>query len=62
MRILKTNLYLTDDALKKEMNSQKKVELFKDYQILYSVQTNSGRKAEEIAQILGVTKNNVFNR
>ena len=42
------------------MNSQKKVDFFKDYQIIYSVQTNVGKKAEEIADILGVTKNKVY--
>ena len=60
MRILRTKPYLADDELKKEMNSQKKVDMFKDWQIIYSVQTNFGKKAEEIAKILGVTKNKVF--
>ena len=60
MRILKTNPYLTDAELKKEMNSQKGVQSFRNYQIIYSVQTNYGKKGEEIAQILGVTKNKVF--
>jgi len=60
MRILRTKPYLTDDALKNEMNRQKKVDSFRDYQIIYSVQTNSGKKAEEIAKILGITKNKVF--
>ena len=59
MRILRTKPYLTDDELKKEMNSQKKVDSFRDYQIIYSVQTNIGKKAEEIAKILGITKNKV---
>ena len=60
MRILKTKPYLTDDELKKEMNSQKGVQSFRDYQIIYSVQTNCGKKGEDIAQILGITKNKVF--
>ena len=60
MRILKTMPYLTDDELKKELHSQKKVDLFRDYQIIYCVQTNVGKKAEEIAKMLGVTKNKIF--
>ena len=60
MRILKTTPYLTDDELKKELNSQKKVDSFRDYQIIYCVQTNVGKKAEEIAKMLGVTKNKIF--
>ena len=52
--------YLTDDELKKELNSQKKVDSFRDYQIIYCVQTNIGKKAEEIAKMLGVTKNKIF--
>ena len=60
MRILQVKPYLTDNELKEKMNSQKIVDLFKDYQIIYSVQTNFGKKAEEIAKILGITKNKVF--
>jgi len=60
MRQLKTKPYLTDNELKKAMNSQKRVDLFKDYLIIYSVQTNPGKKAEEIAKILGITKNKLY--
>jgi len=60
MRILRTKPHLTDAELKKEMNSQNKVASFRDYQIIYCVQTNFGKKAEEIANMLGITKNKVF--
>ncbi|MDR2652943.1 MAG: winged helix-turn-helix domain-containing protein, partial [Prevotellaceae bacterium] len=33
---------------------------FKDWQILYSVQVNTGKKASEIAKILGITKNKIY--
>ena len=60
MRILQVKPYLTDNELKEKMNNQKSLNLFKDYQIIYSVQTNFGKKADEIAKILGVTKNKIF--
>jgi len=60
MRILKTKPYLTDKELSIMMNSQKRVDYFRDYQIIHSVQVNSGKKAEDIAIILGVSKNKVY--
>jgi transposase len=60
MRILQTKPYLADNALKRVMNSQKDAFLFKDYQIIYSVQTNFGKKAEELSGILGVTKSKIY--
>ena len=42
------------------MNRQKEVDSFRDYQIIYCVQTNFGKKAEEIVKILGITQNKVF--
>ena len=60
MRILKTKPYLTDNELKRKLNSQIKVDNFRDYQIIYAIQTNVGKKAEEIADILGITKNKIY--
>ena len=54
MRVLKINPYLTTAELRKVMNSQSSIHDFKDWQIIYLVQTNSGKKAAEIADILGV--------
>jgi transposase len=60
MRILQTKPYLTDNELYKLMNSQKDVFSFRDYQIIYSVQTNFGKKAEDLSGILCVTKNKIY--
>ena len=54
MRRLAVKSCLTDEGLKAVMESQKTIRRFKDYQIIYSVQTNYGKKAEEIASMLGV--------
>ena len=58
MRILKIEPHLSEDELKKVIDSQKTVRDFKDRQILYSVQTNQGKRASEIADILCI---NVYN-
>ena len=42
------------------MNSQKTIRDFKDWQILYLVQINPGKKASEIANILCVTVNKIY--
>ena len=42
------------------MYSQTEIRAFRDWQIIYSVQTNSEKKAEEIAGILGVKKSKVL--
>ena len=60
MRILQVKPHLTSKELQKIMNRQKSVATFKDYQIIYSVQTNLGKKAEEIAKTLGVSTNKVY--
>ena len=59
MRILQIKPYLTDKELKAIMNKQKAVSAFRDYQIIYSVQTNFGKKAEDIAKGLGLSTNKV---
>jgi len=60
MRILQVKAHLTSKELQKIMNRQKSVATFRDYQIIYSVQTNLGKKAEEIAKGLGVSTNKVY--
>jgi len=60
MRILQIKPYLTDKELKAIMNKQKAVSAFRDYQIIYSVQTNFGKKAEDIAKGLGLSTNKVY--
>lgn len=60
MRILKTKSHLSDNELFSLLNSQKEIRAYKDWLIIYSVQTNVGKKAEEIAQILGTLKSKVY--
>ena len=60
MRTLKIEPHLSETELKKVMNSQKTVRDFKDWQILYSVQTNPGKQASSISDILCVTINKVY--
>jgi transposase len=60
MRILKTKPHLSDSELFSLLNSQKEIRAYKDWQIIYSVQINIGKRAEEIAQILGVSKSKVY--
>jgi transposase len=60
MKLLQTREHYTDEILKKIMESQSEIRAFKDWQIIYSVQNNRGKKAEEIAKILGTTKSKIF--
>jgi transposase len=60
MKILKTAPHLSDESLKTIMDSQTLLRAFKDWQIIYSVQTNYGKKSEEFADMLCVTKSKVL--
>jgi transposase len=60
MRLLKIEPYLSELELKNIMNSQKSIRDFKDWQIIYSVLVNSGKKALDIANILCVTENKIY--
>jgi transposase len=60
MRLLKIKPYLSETELKKRMNSQKTIRDYKDWQIIYSVQINSGKKASEIADIICTTENKIY--
>jgi transposase len=61
MKILKTYPHFSDELLKKKVDSQTDIRAFKDWQIIYSVQTNLGKQAEEIAGILGIKKSKVYS-
>lgn len=61
MKILQTKAHYSDEELLDILNSQTELRAFKDWQIIYSVQTNYGKKAEEIASVLGVSKSKVLN-
>jgi transposase len=60
MRILQVKPLLTDKELQNIMNKQKDISSFRDYQIIYSVQTNFGKTAKEIAKGLGISTNKVY--
>jgi transposase len=60
MRTLKIEPHLSADELKKIIDSQKTVRDFKDWQILYSVQTNQGKRASEIADILCINVYKIY--
>jgi transposase len=62
MRVLKVKPHLTDAELKEVLNSQKSIQDFKDWQIIYSVQVNHGKQASEIAVILGVKPENIYKK
>ena len=61
MKVLKTYPHFTDLELKTIMKSQNKARAFQDWQIIYSVQVNYGKKAQELADILGVSKHKIYN-
>jgi len=61
MKLLKTQPHFTDSELREIMKSQTKPRAFLDWQIIYSVQVNYGKKAEEFANILGVSKHKIYN-
>ncbi len=61
MKVLRTQAHLTDQELKAVLASQSATRGYKDWQIIYSVQTNTGKKAEEIASILGVNKHKIYH-
>ena len=60
MKKLQTVPHYSDEALKKILDSQTEIRAFKDWQIIYSVQTNPGKNSEEIASILGIKKSKVL--
>ncbi|KAA6331387.1 hypothetical protein EZS27_020003 [termite gut metagenome] len=61
MKQLKTVPYLSDKELFEYMSAQKDLRAFRDWQIITAVQTNAGKKAEEIASVLGVSISKVYH-
>ena len=61
MKLLKTYPYFTDTELREIMKSQKTTRAFQDWQIIHSVQTNYKKKAEDFAEILGVSKHKIYD-
>ena len=60
MKKMQTIAHYSDESLKEILNSQTEIRGFRDWQIIYSVQTNLGMKAEDIAGILGIKKSKVL--
>ena len=60
MKLLKTFPHLTNSEIEDILKQQRSVRAFQDWQIIYSVQTNSDKTAEEFASILGTTKSKVY--
>ena len=60
MKKLQTIPHYSDEELRTILNSQTEIRAFRDWQIIYSVQTNPGKKSEEIASILGIKKSKVL--
>jgi hypothetical protein len=60
MRKLQTILHYTDEELKELIESQTEIRAFRDWQIIYWVQTNPGKNSGTIARMLGVKKSKVL--
>lgn len=58
---LKLRDHLTKEELKKKLVNQVNVRSFRQWQILYAVACNEGRKSEAIAVVLGIT-NEILQR
>ena len=57
---LKTAAHLDNKALRQKMLSQKDIRLFQYWQVIFCVQTNPGKKAEEYASLLGMAKEKLY--
>lgn len=60
MRLLKINPHLDGKSLVRKMRSQSDTRLFQYWQIVYCVQSNPGKKAEEYGSLLGVDASKVY--
>jgi transposase len=60
MRVLKIEPHMSETDLKKALFSKQSINDFKDWQIIFSIHSNPGKKASEIATILCITENKVY--
>lgn len=60
MRLLHIQPHLDNKTLQKRMQIQQDVRLFQCWQIIYCIQTNPGKQAEEYAALLGVDVSKVY--
>ncbi|KAA6307354.1 hypothetical protein EZS27_040977 [termite gut metagenome] len=61
MKQLKTVSHLSDNELLQRLSKEKDLRSFRDWQIITAVQTHTGKKAEEIASVLGVSLSKVYH-
>lgn len=60
MRLLQIKPHLDSKSLLQKMRSHDDVRLFQYWQIIYSVQTNPGKKAEEYGSLLGMSAAKIY--
>lgn len=60
MRVLHIQPHLDNKSLQKRMQNQQDVRLFQCWQIIYCIQTNPGKQAEEYAALLGVDVSKIY--
>ena len=53
--------HLSKEQIKKRLEDQQTIRGYKQWQIIYSVANNPGRKSEDMAQVLGISKE-IFQR
>lgn len=53
---LKLKPHLTKAQIQKRLSEQSEIRSFKQWQILFAVASNEGKKSEEMARVLGITK------
>ncbi|KAA6309397.1 hypothetical protein EZS27_039102, partial [termite gut metagenome] len=61
MKQLKTISHLSDTELLQRLSKEKDLRSFRDWQIITAVQTHTGKKAKEIASVLGVSISKVYH-
>jgi len=62
MQLLKLKPHLSEEEIKEITYSQKSARDFQDWQIIYLIQKNKNKKAEEIAELLGVNVYKIYDR
>jgi transposase len=61
MKQLKTVPHLSDNELLQHLSAQKDLRAFRDWQIITAIQTHIGKKAKELASVLGVSISQVYH-
>lgn len=61
MKRLKTKPHCTDKELKAILSEQTDIPAYRNWQIIYLVQTNQEKTTEEIARFLGISKSKIYS-